>query len=189
MSQVNTDSAWSRGRLWSAARIGAPTGVMFGGLQYASGGSVGGAIAGGLFFGVIIGPLTALRMWRHWPGARDLNRSGRLTVVRLVRRGGSVDDPKLAPGVLDYAAYVRRTQDREKRFSWVLWIFAGLTLALALDRTLNGSDRKAAVLWVLVVFWAAILAWYPRKRGRVLSHASEAEAAARRLLGGSSETR
>jgi hypothetical protein len=184
---MSMDSVWSRGRLWSAARIGAPAGIAFGLVQFALYGSVGKAIFGGLFFAVFFGAVMALIMWRSWQGARDLSSADRVAVARIVRRGEGVDDQRLAPSVLEHATAVRRKWERDNRSGWVLWIVAGLTLLLAFGATMEGSTRSAAVWWVLVAFWASFLTWLPRRRARVLSHASHAEAAARRLLGSPNE--
>jgi hypothetical protein len=164
--------------------IGAPAGAAFGFAQFlANRSSVGGAIFGGIFFALFFGAAMARILWKRWPGAKDLSSTDRVTVSRVVRRGENIDDPRLAPAVLDYAAVVSRTQKREHRDRWVLWIFAGLTLILAMGETLVGPTRGAVFWWVLVVLWVGLLVWLPRKRARTLSHASQAATAASRLLG------
>jgi hypothetical protein len=124
----------------------------------------------------------AVVMWRSWRGARDLAAADRVKVVRIVNRGELVDDERLAPAVLDYVQMVRRTQDRDQRYRWLLWTFAGLTLILALDSTFSGSVRTASVWWALTVVWAVLLVALPRIRARRLANAARAEDGARRLL-------
>lgn len=103
-------------------------------------------------------------------------------MARVVLRGELIEDPRLAPGVIDYVGVVRRTQEREQHHGWWLWASAGLTLALALGDTFSGAVRSASVWWVLVAFWVALLAWLPRRRARVLANASRSEEHARELL-------
>lgn len=182
MGHVKNENVWGHGRLWSAVRIGVPTGFLFGAIQFAQTGSLGAALYGGIFFAVFFGGVMAIVLWRLWPGAGDMASTDRVTVARVVRRGEVIDDARLAPAVIDYVDVVRRTQDRDQRYGWMLWAFAGLTLILSLESTLSGSVRRAAVWWALTAFWAGFLVWLPRKRARLLGNAARAEASARQQL-------
>jgi hypothetical protein len=160
---------------------------VFGALQFAEYGSVVGAILAGLFFGLVLGlflgAFMALWMGRSWPGAKALNSADRVAVVRASRRGEEIGDARLAPAVIDYCSVLRKTQERDRRFQWALWLPAGLSLIIALGETFTGSARGAFVWWFLVAFWLVFLTWLPRKRARVLSNVQQAEALARRALG------
>lgn len=173
---------WRGGRLWSAARIGVPAGTAYGVIQFAFDGQAGRAALGGIFFGIFFGLWAAWYMWRRWPGAAGLGSVDRVAVVRIVRRGEHLDDPRLAAPVIDYVAVVRRARDREQWFAWVLWLFAVGTSIYAIGATIGGSARSAVVWWVLVALWVCMLASIPRKRIRALSKASHADASARQLL-------
>jgi hypothetical protein len=182
MDSIRSENVWGRGRLWSAARIGVPAGVIFGSIHFARTGSLGEAIFQGIFFAVFFGAVMAAILGKSWPRARDLDAADRVTVARVVLRGELIEDPRLAPDVIDYVGVVRRTQEREQHHRWVLWAFAGLTLAVALGNTFSGAVRSASVWWVLVAFWAVLLTWLPRRRARALATASRAEERARELL-------
>jgi hypothetical protein len=179
---MKPEGVWRRGRLWSAVRIGAPAGAVFGLLQFARSGSAGRAVVDGVLFAALFGAAMALFIWRSWPEAEDLSSMDRVAVVRVVHQGEHLKDPRLAAAVLDYVAVVRRTWDLDRRYGRLLWAFAGLSLIAALAATFGGSARSAAVWWVTVAFWVCILVWLPRKRARLLSRASQADEAARRLL-------
>jgi hypothetical protein len=182
MDGVKTESVWRRGRLWSAIRIGVPAGVAFGLLQFAQKGSAGAALFQGVFFAVLFGATMALVMWRSWRGASDLESADRVAVAGVVRRGESIEEARLAPAVLDYVRVVQRAEDRDRRYRWVIWVFAGLTLILAVATTVGGPVRAATVLWALTIFWAAFLLWVqPRQRARMAANASRAKDAATRL--------
>jgi signal peptidase I len=136
----------------------------------------------GAFFGAAMGAFGAYHAWHQWPGAANLAAADRLKVVRAVRRGEGIDDARLAPAVLEYAASVRRTQERERRRAWFVWLIAAGTLAVALANTISKSFSKAAVWWLLVAFWAAFFIWLPRRRARLIASAKRAEDAAKKLV-------
>jgi hypothetical protein len=114
MDRVRSENVWGRGRLWSAARIGVPAGVVFGSIHFARTGSLGEAVFEGTFFAVFFGAVMAAVLWKSWPRARDLDSTDRVTVARVVLRGELIEDPRLAPEVIDYASVVRRAQEREQ---------------------------------------------------------------------------
>ncbi|MDQ1358841.1 MAG: hypothetical protein QOG44_3214 [Acidimicrobiaceae bacterium] len=182
MVNMKPEAVWRGGWVRSAMRIGVPTGTLFGVIQFAQSGSVGEAIFEGAFFAVFFGAAMAVIVRRSWPGAGQLESTDRVAVARIVRRGEDVEDARLAPAIIDYVGAIRRTQDRDRRYSWVLWASAGGTLVLALGASIAGSIRSAVVLWVLVVLWAGFLLLLPRKRSRMLQNASQAESGARQLL-------
>jgi hypothetical protein len=183
MSFLKTDGLWRGGRLWTAVRFGVPAGIVFGVIEFGFEGRVGRAAFEALFFGVCLGAWMAFLMWRRWPDAKHLSSGDRVTVVRIVRRGEGLDEARLAPSVLSYATMVRTSLDRAHRNAWILWIFAGSTLILALYESLRGSARMAVIFWVLVVLWAVLLVRVPRQRAQALESASHAELAARQMLG------
>jgi hypothetical protein len=173
---------WSGGRLWSAVRVGLPAGVIFGGLEFADGRhSVDSAIVSGILFAVFFSALMTGRIWRSWPGAKDLTSADRTAAARVVRRGESVGDPGLAPAVIEYAAVVTEARKKERRNWWVLLIFLAGTLVFAVSSTVDGSTRSTVVWWVLVGFWVVMLALIPRRSKRVIEHAERADEAARNL--------
>jgi len=86
--------------------------------------------------------------------------------------------------VLDYAAVVTRTQEREERLRWVLFLFGFGALLVAVTSTLSGSAREAVVYWLLVAFWlVALTRWFPNRRKRRLDNARRAGTLARRAAG------
>ncbi len=173
---------WRGGRLWSAVQVGLPAGAVFGGLEFAGGRhSVDSAIVSGIFFAVVFGALMSSMMWRSWPGAKNLATADRVAVTRAVRRGRTVEDPSLAPVVVEYAAVVTRARNKERGNRWVLLIFLAGTLVFAVSSTLNGSTRSAVVWWVLVAFGVGVLALIPRRSTRAIECAERADAAARHL--------
>lgn len=181
MSFVWSEGIW-RGRLHAALWFGVPAGALFGLIEFADSGSPARGVLGAIWFGLFFGAWMARWVWRSWRGAKDLPPGDRVAVVRAVRRGDGVGEPRLAPMVIDLADVVRQREDRDHRFGWVLWLPAGVTLILALHDSLAGSTLSAAVWWAVVGYWAAFLAWLPRRRARTLARAERAESLARRTL-------
>ncbi len=184
---------WGGGRLRSAIRIGAPAGAVFGAIRFAEYGSLGDAIFAALFFGVFFGATMALISRKAWPGQGNLRSTDRAAVVRAVRRGEDIGEARLAWAVIEYCVVSRRTRERDRRYHWVLWLFAGLTLVIAVSDTFAGSVRSALVEWGLVAFWTTFLFWLPGRRTQLESNAGLAGELARHRMenphsGGTADT-
>jgi len=183
MSFVWSEKLWGGGRLQTALWIGVPAGACFGLLQFLAGAaSPIGAVVKAIFFALLFGVLWTRRSWRAWRGADDLPPHDRVAVIRAIRRGEGVSEPRLAPAVVNFADVVRRGRERDHRYRWVLWLFAVVTLSLALHDSLAGSTRSAVLWWALTGFWVVFLAWLPRRWVRALARVERAESLARRTL-------
>jgi hypothetical protein len=178
------EQIWRHGRLWTALIIGIPAGLLFGLFQFGSSGRLEGAMFGGSFFGVIFGATMSILIWGRWKAAKKLSSQDRRAVALSVLKGEPIDDPRLAPAVIEYAEVVRGGHDRERRYSWMLWIWPTLTLAVAVAATVNGPTRQAVFFWGLVVFWIASC---QRKKGEQ-ERPSHAHPALRVRQGNSSTT-
>jgi len=135
-----------------------------------------------VIFAALSGVAMAFVSQLAWPDGAKLNFANRKAVVRSVLRGEPITDPLLAPAVLSYIAAIRRASGRDVRYRWVPWLFAGITVLLAIVATAQGSTRRAVTMWVLCVGYALLLPVLPRTRERRLRKASIAEASARALL-------
>jgi|GEM_PF-2270077 len=183
MSFVWSEKLWAGGRLQMALWIGVPAGACFGVLQFLTdSASPIGAVVAAMWFALIFGVVMTRWLRRAWPGADGLPPRDRAAVRRAVMRGEDIGEPRLAPAVADLVEVVRRAKERDHRYRWMLWLFAGVTLCLALNDSLAGSIRSAVVWWALVWFWAVFLAWLPRRNARALARAERAESLARRTL-------
>ncbi len=179
---VRREQIWRYGRLWTALIVGVPAGLLFGLFQFGSSGRLGGALFGGSFFGVFFGAAMSILIWSRWKAAKKLSSQDRQAVALSVLQGEPIEDPRLAPAVIEYAEVVRGGHDRERRYRWTLWIWPTLTLALAVAATVNGATRQAVLFWGLVVFW--IMPVQQRRARKTISRASRAESSARQLLDG-----
>ena len=175
---------WAGGRVRTGAALGVPAGLSFGLINIATTGHAIEGLVAGIYFALVFGAVMAVIMWRQWPGARALAPDDRVAVVRAVHRGEAVGEERLAGAVLDYAAVVTRTQEREERLRWVLFLFGLGALLVAVTSTLSGSAREAVVDWLLVAFWlVALTRWFPSWRKRLLDNARRAETLARLAAG------
>ncbi|MFE2100435.1 hypothetical protein [Streptomyces sp. NPDC059468] len=173
---------WRGGPVRRAMIIGLSAGVSFGAFVLAESGSWAGAVAAVLVLGPFYGIRVSRRMSRVWPGAGDLDPADRQAVVRAARRGEDIGDPRLAPAVVDYCDGLRTAREHDRLLLWVVLVFAGLAVALALTDTISGSARQAWVSWLFVLFFLVELTWWPRRQARIMSHAEQAERSARRVL-------
>jgi hypothetical protein len=126
----------------------------------------------------------SILIWSRWKAAKQLSSQDRRAVALSVLQGEPIEDPRLAPAVIEYAEVIRSGHDRERHYRWTLWIWPTLTLAWAVTATLNGSTRRAVFLWGLVVFWIAFMPAQQRRARKTISRASRAESSARQLLDG-----
>jgi hypothetical protein len=136
----------------------------------------------GLSFGVLFGAAMSILTWSSWKAAKELSSQDRRAVARSVLKGEPIEDPRLAPAVIEYAEVVRRSQDRERRYRWTLWMWPTLTLALALTATVDGPTRRAVVFWALIVFWIVFIPMQQGRERKASSAASHAESSAKQLL-------
>ncbi|MGW2743129.1 hypothetical protein [Streptomyces sp. NPDC001450] len=173
---------WRGGPVHRALIIGLSAGVLFGAFVLAESGSWVGAVAAVLVLGPFYGIRVARRMARVWPGAGDLDPADRTAVVRAARRGEDTGDARLAPAVIDYCNGLRTAREQDRLLLWVVLVFAGLAVALALIDTFSGSMRQAWVSWLFVLFFLVELTWWPRRQARIMSCAERAERSARRAL-------
>ncbi len=179
---MRREQIWRYGRLWTALIIGTPAGLLFGLFQLASSGALEKALLAALTFGVLFGAAMSIWIWSRWKAAKKLSSRDRRAVARSVLKGEPVEDPRLAPAVIEYADVVHRGHDRDRRYRWTLWIWPALTLALAVAETVNGSTGQAVLFWGLVVFWIAFMPTQQRRERNTISHASHAANSAKQLL-------
>jgi len=183
MPFVWSEKVWGGGRLQMALWLGLPASALFGLIEFLSGwASPIGAVAWAIWFALLYGVLMTRRLRRDWRGAYDLPPRDRVAVLRAVRRGEDVGEPRLAPAVVDLADAFRRGRERDHRYRWALWLFAGVLLCLALHDSLAGSTRSAVLWGALACLWALLLALLPRRWVRTVARAERAESLARRTL-------
>ena len=172
--------AWARGRFWT---------WFVNGLFFTAVGSVmalvvteswsvtlGAAIA--VF--VCVGALMSWYVWHLWPGGDELAADDRVAVVRSVGLGRDDFDPRLASAVLDYAAVVRRAQEKVERLGWKRWVAPVSFGVLAVEHSFYGPVRIAVGLWIIAVGGILSTARSRRTREQIVDKALRAEAAATR---------
>lgn len=174
--------AWSS-RLTMFLYMGVSAGSFYGLFKAGLGSSATDAVSSGALFGLLFGAVMTATVWRRWPGAADLTSRQRRAVVSATRRGRAVADRHLAAAVVEYAAVVRQTEERESRLTWVLFLFLAATLGLAIIETAHADARAAILWWLLVGVWVRVVVRQVHGRERRLAKALSAEAAAKNLLG------
>jgi hypothetical protein len=173
---------WRGGFALRALIVGAGLGVLLGALALLDSGLPLAAAIVAVLTGPVLGVLTARRMERYWPGARDFTGPQRVTVVRAARRGYPVADERLARGVLQYSAGLRTAADQLRSHRWVIWLVLAVALGTAALDAATGSVRDAAASCVYLGLLAIELFWWPARRREILLNAALAGALAQRLI-------
>jgi hypothetical protein len=179
---MGVENIWRGGRLRTGFTLGVPAGIFFAVFVLVLSGSALRAVVSGASFAVLFGGAMALLEWRSWRGAGTLTSTDRLAVVRAVRLGEQVSEPRLAPAVIDFADVVLSSSERDRRLNWVLLVFAAMTAVSAAAGTIAGSTRREAVFWPLTALWVLFCMWLPKKRARAESKARQAASRARRIM-------
>ncbi|MGY6018348.1 hypothetical protein [Streptomyces spinosirectus] len=172
---------WQRGSMSRAVGAGLAAGVFFGAFVLVEAQSWVGAVVVFVVLSLFYGARVPRRMDRVWPAAKGMNRADRAAVVRATRRGEAIDDPRLAPSVVEYAGALRRTAEEDRLRRWVVLLVTALAVALAVYDTVMSSTGETIASWLVVMLLLADLMWWPRSRARLLARADRAEASARRL--------
>ena len=119
----------------------------------------------------------------------ELPPSDRVAVVRAVRRGKPVSDPRLAPAAFAYAksvmALVRRQQ--APLWRWMLFAFAALALVLAVTKTSTGPVWQALFFWAVTVMFLSLGWTRPRALARLREKAAAVADYAADQIGQSSD--
>ncbi|MEU1194744.1 hypothetical protein ABZ446_00775 [Streptomyces sp. NPDC005813] len=167
---------WQRGAVSRAVAAGLAAGVFSGVFVLVESGSWAGAAVVFVVLSLFCGIRTARRMDRIWPAAKEMPYADRVAVVRATRCGEAVDDPRLAPPVVEYAGALRRAAEDDRLHRPLVLLVTALAVALAVYDTLTGETGETVVSWLVVVLLLADLLWWPRRRERLLARAGRAEA-------------
>lgn len=177
---------WRGGPARRAITLGLVAGILLGAFAFADSGLLLGALVAFVVLAPFYGILMARRMARFWPGAKDLNGADRVAVARAARRGEDIGETRLAHAVFDYSAGLREACRHARRYWWVVLLFGVVAVIFAVIDTIFGPVRVAVLSWLVVVFFAVELLWWPRRQARLLANAERAEDLARRVSRGGS---
>jgi len=173
---------WRGGAVYRAACVGVPVGIFFAALVFAESGMWLGALVAFVVLSIFNGIMTARRMAKAWPAAVDLSPGERVAVSSAARRGHRIDEARLAPAAIEYVGALRTARARARRWQWLVWLAGAATLVLAVIDSLFATPRVAAVSWVVVVFFAVELFWWPRAQNRLLANAEDTRESASQAL-------
>ena len=173
---------WRGGSISRAVSVGLPVGVFFGALAFADSGMALAGVVVLVVIGTLNGIVTARRMTKYWPAARELSGADRVAVVAATRRGEPIADARLAQAVVDYSAGLRTAREKALPFRWLVWLLIAAALVAAMVDSVTGPVLSAVVSWLFVGFFAIELFWWPRRQAQLLANVERAEAFARQHL-------
>ncbi len=169
---------WRGGFFRRAATIGPPVGIALGTLAWIDSGFLLTGVAAAIVLGVFYGIWMPRRMARYWPGAKDLIGRDRVAVVRAVRRGDSIGDPRLAQPVVDYSTGLRAAAQQGRPLRWVLvFVLVASVLITAWD-AVYGSWGNVVVSVIYLGLLLMELLWWKNVRRQLLVNAERSASAA-----------
>ncbi|MEU2422429.1 hypothetical protein ABZ619_15615 [Streptomyces sp. NPDC007851] len=172
---------WRRGPVGRGVGVGLTAGVLCAAFVLVESGSRPAALVVLVLLSPFHGVRAARRMGRIWPAAPTMNGTDRAAVVRATRRGEAVQDPRLTPHVVAYAAGLRRAAEDDRSRRPLVVVITVLAVVLAGYDTVRGATGETAASWLAVGVLLADLLWWPRRRAGLLARADRAAASAPRL--------
>jgi hypothetical protein len=173
---------WRGAFVGRALTIGGAAGIFLGALAWID----SGFLLAGLIVFVIIGAFYGIwmprRMARYWPGAKQLNGTDRVAVVRAARRGERIDDARLAHGVVDYSNGLHAAADQARPLRWVLVFVLCVAVATAAWDAAFGSWGNAVASFIYLVLLLIELFWWPKRQEQLLANADRAKEMANQQL-------
>jgi hypothetical protein len=174
--------AWRGGPVFRAVFLGVPVGIFLAALVFAESGMLLGAVVAFVVLAIFNGIMMARRMAKAWPAAADLGPDERVAVSSAARRGHRIEDARLAPAAVEYVGALRDARARARRWRWLVWLGGAAMLVLAVIDSFFAPPRVAIVSWVVVVFFAIEIFWWPRAQDLLLAKAEDTGESARQAL-------
>jgi hypothetical protein len=153
--------------------LGLPVGIFLAALVFAESGVWLGALVAFVVLSIFNGIMMVRRMAKAWPAAVDLSPDERVAVSFAARRGHRIEDARLAPAAVEYVGALRNARVQARRWRWLVWLGGAAMLVLAVIDSLFATPRVAAVSWLVVVFFAVEIFWWPRAQDRLLANAED----------------
>ena len=166
--------AWRGGFFRRALTIGVPVGIFLAAMAWLDSGILLGAVVTFVITGVVYGILMPRRMARYWPGAKQLSGEERVTVVRTVRRGERIGDPRLTQAVADYSQGLHAAAEEARPFRWLLPLVLVVAVATAVFDAVFGSWGNVVASIIYLVLLQLELSWWPKRREQLLANADRA---------------
>jgi hypothetical protein len=165
---------WRGGFLRRALIIGTAVGLFLAAMAWIDSGLLLGAVITLVITGVLYGILMPRRMARYWPGAKQLSGEERVTVVRTVRRGERIGDPRLTQAVADYSQGLHAAAEEARPFRWLVPIVLVVAVATAVFDAVFGSWGNVLASIIYLVLLVFELFWWPKRREQLLANAERA---------------
>lgn len=173
---------WRGGPVYRAVLVGVPIGIFLAALVFAESGVLLGALVVFVVIGIFSGVTMARQMGRAWPAGTGLSPDERVAVSSAVRRGHRIVEARLATPAIEYAGALRDAGQQVRHRQWLAWLGGSAVLVFAVIDSFFATPRIVAVSWLIVVFFAVEILWWPRARDRLLANAERAGESARLAL-------
>ena len=162
---------WRYGPILRGLLLGIGVGAVLGALAWLDSGFL---LAGLMAFAtlcVFYGVWMARRMVRYWPGAKQLSGPEREQVARAARGGGRIDDPRLAPALVEYRNGLHEAAEKARPFRWVVWVVLVVAVGTAAWDAAFGSWGNAIASAIYLAMLFLEMFWWPKRQRKLLSNA------------------
>ncbi len=172
---------WRWGSVGRGVTVGIGVGLFFGALAWLDSGMPAAGAVVLVVLSIGYGVWIARRMLRYWPGSKHLTGEQREAVVSAVRSGSGIDDPTLAPGVLEYCRALHLAAEKGRPWRWVVVFLLVVAVSTALWDAAFGSVGNGVASAVYLVLAALELFWWPKQLAELLANADRAARLARSI--------
>jgi len=175
-------SVWRGGFFRRALTLSAALGIPLGALAWIDSGLLLAGILTVFITGLIYGIWLPRRMARYWPGAKELSGDERVAVVRTVRAGERIGDPRLAQAVVDYNVGMHAAAEQARPFRWIVPLVLVVGVATTVYDAVFGSWGNVVASFIYLVALLIELFWWPKKRDEFLANGDRAADLATQIL-------
>lgn len=165
---------WRYGPILRALILGVGVGAFLGALAWLDSGFLVTGLIVFVMLSVFYGLWMSRRMAKHWPSARHLSGLDREQVVRAARDGQRIDDPRLAPALIDYRNGLHEAAEKVRWLRWLIWFVLIVAVGMAVWDAAFGSWGNAVVSAVYLVMLLLEVFWWPKRQQQLLANADRA---------------
>ena len=170
---------WRYGPILRGLILGVGVGAFLAALTWLDSGFLVAGLVAFVILGLFYGTWMSRRMAHHWPSARQLSGTEREQVARAARAGQRIDDPRIAPALIDYRNGLHEAAEKARFLRWLVWFVLIVSVGMAVWDAAFGSWGNAVVSAVYLVMLLLEVFWWPKRQQQLLANADRAAEMAR----------
>jgi hypothetical protein len=165
---------WRYGPIARGLILGLAVGLFLGALTWLDSGFLLAGLVAFVVLCLFYGVWMSRRMAQHWKSAKHLSGPERERVARAARDGTRIDDPRLAPALIDYRDGLHDAAEKARLFRWLVWFVLIVAVGMAVWDAAFGSWGNAVVSAIYLVMLVLEVFWWPKRQQQLLANADRA---------------